>query len=168
MKVTIGDGTHMQAEGKVKDITMNVQDNVSHLPMYLLSLSRAELILGGSQLATLGDHLANYETAKLMFYKDGHLLTLHGETLAAPQQAELHHIQRMHMTKAITKCYVIQCAQAHCFKDIWLDLPVTIEVDLALLLNNYSMVFNKPVELPPPYSHDHSIPLEKDVGLIKV
>ena len=43
-----------------------------------------------------------------------------------------------------------------------------MEPDLALLLNNYNMVFNKPVGLPPPRSHDHSIPLEKDAGPVKV
>ena len=31
IEVTIGDGTHMQAEGKVKDIIVNVQGSVSHL-----------------------------------------------------------------------------------------------------------------------------------------
>ena len=49
-----------------------------------------------------------------------------------------------------------------------LKLPEDVEPKLALLLQQYQKVFDKPSGLPPTRNQDHSIPLLKDSGLVKV
>ena len=38
-------------------------------------------------------------------------------------------------------------------------LPENVELELALLLREYQLIFNKPVGLPPTRAHDHHISL---------
>ena len=49
-----------------------------------------------------------------------------------------------------------------------LELPTDMEPELALLLHTYSSVFSTPTGLPPPRTHDHSIPLIEGSNPVKV
>jgi len=49
-----------------------------------------------------------------------------------------------------------------------LDLPITMEPELALLLHTYNVVFDTPSSLPPQRSHEHSIPLLSGSQPVKV
>ena len=49
-----------------------------------------------------------------------------------------------------------------------LDLPITMEPELALLLHTYNVVFDTTSSLPPQRSHEHSIPLLSGSQPVKV
>ena len=51
--------------------------------------------------------------------------------------------------------------------DSVLKLPKEMELELALLLHTYHMVFDKPVGLPLERSHNHAIPLMEGAKPVK-
>ena len=117
------------------------------------------MILGARWLKTIGPHLADYDALNLKFLHKGNLAKLQGELDHFSTQAHLHHIRRLVHTKSIAEVYSMQLLEDQQHQIPLLDLPIDIELELALLLHIYSSVFNTPTSLPPPRTHDHSIPL---------
>ena len=87
MVFTVGNGNHMQAEGRVQDIQLQVQGHTFNVPVYLLPISGADLILGGAWLATIGLHLADYQSLQIKFYHQGKFVTLRGDATLKPAEA---------------------------------------------------------------------------------
>lgn len=52
--------------------------------------------------------------------------------------------------------------------DELLELPTTIEPELATLLHTYRVVFQTPIGLPPDRTHNHAISLQADAKPVKV
>jgi len=61
-------------------------------------------------------------------------------------------------TNSIAEVYSMQLVKAN----------VTMEPELALLFHTYNDVFDTPILLPPPRSHDHHIPLLEAYQPVKV
>jgi hypothetical protein len=133
-----------------------------------LPFSGADLILGSSWLATLGPHIADYSTLSLKFFIDGKFVTLSGVSESLPEQAQLHHIRRLQLTKAIAEVYTMQVLHLETQHETPLELPSGLAPDLVQLLFKYRDVFKNPTALPPPRSQDHSIPLLDESTVIKV
>ena len=49
------------------------------MPIYLLPISGVDLILGGAWLATIGLHLADYQSLQIKFYHQGTFVKLQGD-----------------------------------------------------------------------------------------
>ena len=49
------------------------------LPVYLIPVIGADLVLGAAWLATLGSHIANYETMTFKFCLKGKFITLYAQ-----------------------------------------------------------------------------------------
>ena len=133
-KVIVGNGNYMQAEGLVRSIKVDVQDHTIKLPVYLLPISSVDLILGATWLATIGLHLANYQTLQLKFYDQGRFITLNGEPDLRPSEAQPHHIRRLQHTNAIAESYTMQILNLSYPVEPLLKLPKDVEPELALLL----------------------------------
>ena len=77
-RVMVGNGNYMTAEGLVKQLKVQAQGNVFHLPVFLLPISGAYLILGASWLKTIGPYIADYDALQLKFLMNGKFTTLQG------------------------------------------------------------------------------------------
>lgn len=98
----------MTAEGLIKNLPIEVQGHKLEVPVFLLMVARADVILGASQLATLGPHVAEYAALTLKFFLNGKFVTLTRETTIAPASTQFHHFRRLHTTDAIAEYFTIQ------------------------------------------------------------
>lgn len=76
LKVLVGNGQTMIAEGKISKLTIHIQGHELQLPVYLLPVRGADLVLGSSWLVTLGPHVADYASLTLKFFHQGNFITL--------------------------------------------------------------------------------------------
>jgi hypothetical protein len=96
LRVLIGNGQVLNAEGKIQQLPLQIQGNEIKVPFYLLQISGADVILGSTWLATLGPHVADYAALTLKFFQHGQVITLHGETNLEPSPAQFHQLRRLH------------------------------------------------------------------------
>jgi hypothetical protein len=167
-KVLGGNGNSLSPEGSISELCVAVQNHDIKVPVYLLPIVGADLILGATWLATLGPHVADYQSLSIKFFDNGKYVTLKGERSQVPQQAQLHHMRRLYQTDAIEACFAIHRAEPITKQDCWLELPTNMEPELVLLLNRFKEVFHKPTGLPPPRLQNHTIPLMEGKGPVKV
>ncbi|CAJ2656401.1 unnamed protein product [Trifolium pratense] len=166
--VLVGNGEVMSAEGMIQKLPLHIQGHVIEVPVYLLPIAGADVILGASWLATLGPHVADYASLTLKFFLKGQFVTLTGEPMCRPSQAQLHHFKRLATTDSIAECFTVQCIKPTVEEDIFKDLPDNIEPEIAMLLHQYRGLFQTPTTLPPNRSHNHSIPLLEGSAPVKV
>jgi len=164
----VGNGNYMQAEGMIQQLRVNAQGHVFTLPVFLLPISGAYLILRARWLKTIGPHLANYDSLQIKFLHQGKFTTLQGEADMSMQQVQLHQIRRMVNKDVIVEVYSMQLLQEDIYSFPLLELPLNMELKLALLLHTYNKVLSTPSGLPLSRSHVHSIPLPVGSNLVKV
>ncbi|GAU11620.1 hypothetical protein TSUD_346120 [Trifolium subterraneum] len=167
-RVLVGNGEIMTAEGVIQELPLDIQGHKIHIPVFLLPVVGADIVLGASWLATLGPHVADYASLTLKFFLEGKFVTLVGEHENRPVTAQLHQFKRFHNTDAIAECFTIQCIKTTEPADILHELPSNMEPELAILLHNYSKLFQSPAVLPPSRSHNHCIPLIEGSSPVKV
>jgi hypothetical protein len=96
LRVLVGNGQVLNAEGKIQQLPLQIQGNEIKVPFYLLQISGADVILGSTWLATLGPHVADYAALTLKFFQQGRFITLQGETNFGPSLAQFHQLRRLH------------------------------------------------------------------------
>ncbi|WVY92276.1 hypothetical protein V8G54_037790 [Vigna mungo] len=168
IKVLVGNGHALHAEGLVNNLEVKIQGNSLILPVYLLPVSGADLVLGASWLSTLGPHIADYNKLTIKFLLNNQFITLYGDYTQLPSQAHCHHLKRFHQTQAIVELYSLHFSLNTVSNDQPLDLPTNIAPDLAILLHTYKQVFSIPSGLPPSRLHNQFIPLIKGAQPVKV
>ena len=104
----------------------------------------------------------------MKFLRKGKFTTLQGDCELVPEQAQLHCIRRMVATNSIAEVYSLQLMEPDVVPKSMLDLPITMEPELALLLHTYNVDFDTPSSLPSQRSHEHSIPLLSGSQPVKV
>ncbi|MCI14272.1 hypothetical protein A2U01_0035401, partial [Trifolium medium] len=75
LRVLVGNGQMMTAEGKIQQLPLVVQGQEIKVPVYFLPISGADVILGSTWLATLGPHVADYAALTLKFFYQGKFIT---------------------------------------------------------------------------------------------
>ncbi|GKD49207.1 ty3-gypsy retrotransposon protein [Tanacetum coccineum] len=168
LKVLIGNGMFLKAEGFINSTPLYIQGHLVQFPAYVLPVWGADIILGASWLATIGSHIADYRTSTIKFYMADKFITLVGDQSLTPTKAHYHHFKRMTATDAIAEAYTIQCFTLDTLNDVSSSLPDTTPPDLANVLHDFASVFSLPKGLPPARSHDHSIVLKDGVNAVKV
>ncbi|KAI5439729.1 hypothetical protein KIW84_025197 [Lathyrus oleraceus] len=149
-KVLMGNGQSMVAEGKISDLTIEVQRHLLQLPTFLLPFSRGRFDFGFFLVGHSGSHIADYATLSLKFFANGKSITLSGVDPSLPASAQLHHIQRLHRSNSIAEIFTMQVLHIDYGHIIPLELPQNLPPELASLLQQYGQVFQTPVGLPPP------------------
>jgi len=119
-------------------------------------------------LATLDTHLVNYKERFLTFYINGELITLHGETSNLCNVAQFHQLTRLQATYSIAELHAIQIQTPEVSTHHLLELPTSMEPELAMIIQQYKNVFEKPHGLSPIRSRDHTIPLMPSITPVKV
>lgn len=67
-QVLVGNGSNLTSEGYILDLPISVQGHMLHVPVYLLSFTGVDLILGSPWLKKLGPHIADYDALSIKFY----------------------------------------------------------------------------------------------------
>nr|KYP74492.1 Retrotransposable element Tf2 [Cajanus cajan] len=168
LQVMVGNGNSLSTEGKISNLQVQVQGQLLQLPVYLLSVSGADLVLGAAWLATLGPHIADYSSLTIKFYKDKKLVTLRGEKIKSAGLSQFNHLKRLTHTQGIAEIFTLQLMSTFSEEDQWKDIPDTLEPEIAILLYHYRKIFAKPMGLPPPRSQNHRIPLLQGSAAVKV
>ncbi|GAU44596.1 hypothetical protein TSUD_187860 [Trifolium subterraneum] len=166
--VLVGNGEIMSAEGTIQKLPVEIQGHKIEVPVFLLPIAGADVILDASWLATLGPHVADYASLTLKFFLKDKFVTLQGDPVSRPSQAQVHHLKRMANTNAIAECFTVQCIKATDAADIMKELPTNTEPEIAMLLYTYKDLFKAPTSLPPTRHHNHSIPLLEGSAPVKV
>ena len=164
----VGNGEQLECEGEVQNIPVQIQGHSLYISAYVLPITVAELVLGSRWLATLDTHLVNYKERFLTFYINGKLITLHGKTSNLPSQPQFHQLIRLQATDSIAELYAIQIQTPEVPANHLLELLTSMEPELAMIIQQYKNVFEKPHGLPPIRSHDHTIPLMPGSAPMKV
>jgi len=167
-QVMVGNGNVLKAEGCVRQLQVKAQNQVLELSAMLLPIAGANLVLGASWLATLGPHVANYNSLTLKFMMKGKFVTLQGEQHTEAQQAEFHQFKRLVHTHSIAEVFMMHWHMSDSIDEEFQQLLTDISTKLALLLRSYSTVFTKPRGLPPNRQQNHAIPLISGSDPIKV
>ena len=114
----------------------------------MLPIAGADLVLGATWLKTLGHNIVDYDAISVKCIVNDHFVTLQREKPSTPSHASYHHIKRLSKSNAIQEIFTLQLHQLDTITDNWLDLPENMDLELALLLHTYKMVFDKLSGLP--------------------
>ncbi|KAI5438608.1 hypothetical protein KIW84_024370 [Lathyrus oleraceus] len=166
--VLVGNGSKLNSEGYIPDLPISIQGHVLHVPVYLLSFTGADLVLGAPWLKTLGPHIADYDALSIRFYLQNAFITLHGDKSPFVSQAQFHHIRRLHNTHSIDTSFMLQFNTVAHHEATTISLPSDMSSDLQSLLASFMDVFGEPKGLPPPREQDHTIPLLEGSNPVKV
>ncbi|PNY08611.1 Ty3/gypsy retrotransposon protein [Trifolium pratense] len=139
-----------------------------HVPVYLLSFTDADLVLGAPWLKTLGPHIADYDALSIKFYNHNSFITIYGDKLPSLNQAQFHHILCLQNTHSIDSSFTLQLHHVDHHSDPKHSLPRDLPPDLHSLLTTFLDVFSEPVGLPPVRAQDHAIPLLEGSNPVKV
>ena len=139
LKVMVGNGTFLQAEGLIHQVPLLIQSHLLTLSAYVLPISGANIILGASWLSTLGPHIADYQSSVIKFYRDTKFVTLQGDLSIRPTQAQFHHLKRMSATHGITNIYLMNCIPVD--SDNHLPLLALVSLNLVTILHQFSFLF---------------------------
>jgi len=66
-KVVVRNGDHLECEGQVKHIPVNIQGHCLIVLAYFLSIVAVEIVLGTQWLGKLDTHLVNYNKCSSLF-----------------------------------------------------------------------------------------------------
>ncbi|XP_019431527.1 PREDICTED: uncharacterized protein LOC109338693 [Lupinus angustifolius] len=155
-QVLVDNGNSLTSQDFIADLPITIHGHHLQLPVYLLPITSTDLVLGAPWLKTLGPHIADYNKLSIKFYIQDNFITLYGDKMTGPTQAQFHHINCMQHTHAILASYTLQ------FQHILpheTTLPPDLHPEIASLLSNFLDLFVEPKGLPPTRFQDHGIPL---------
>ena len=167
-KVLVGNGSYLESQGIVRALHLIIQGHRLVLPAYVLPIAGSDVILGAAWLATLGPHVADYNTSVIKFYLDGQFITLQGFRSTLPTAAHLHHLKRLQSTDAILELFTLSARLVEPESTESVLLPSDLPKDLFAVLKRFQLVFSVPHGLPPSRSRDHAILLEPNSAPVKV
>lgn len=75
-QVIVGNGNTLATERYIDDLLVHVKGYSLCLPVYLLAITRVDLVLGASWLKTLGPHIVDYDSFSIKFYVQDKFITL--------------------------------------------------------------------------------------------
>lgn len=168
VRVLVGNGHYLQVGDIIRALPLQISGHIIHFPTYVLLIFDTNVLIRASWLVTLGEHIADYRSAYIRFYANNAFITLQGDHYYHLVTAKFHHLKRLCATKAIAEMYTLSCFSMDLDTGESLDFPPKLPNDLVVVLQKFSSLFEVPRGLPPPHSHDHSIPLQEGVSAVKV
>ncbi|PNX96205.1 Ty3/gypsy retrotransposon protein, partial [Trifolium pratense] len=174
--VMVGNGSHLNCSGFCPNVPINIQNNLFHIPFYLLPIEGADVVLGMEWLRTLGPLTADFSIPKLSFQHHDTNITLTGDPKSLPIPSTYHQLCHLVHTKSIASLHLltfqpttettnpITTNKKENLDSLFSTLPTQIQEVLKL----YPTVFQPPHGLPPSRPHDHKIPIQPNTAPINV
>ena len=169
--VTVANGDKLQVQKGCSDLIWEVQGCQQSADFFVLPLRGCEMVLGVQWLITLGPILWNFKELTMKFTWEAREVVWHGQVdgqVVIMSQKQASKVQGGKSKGAYTML-LTGCAQGQLSPKSELEITKgTLPLDIQLLLDMYSMIFQAPAGLPPRRSHDHRIPLTDETQTIKI
>ena len=165
LRLMVGDGSKLHAEGMVRELLVSIQGLQLCLLVILFPVAGADLILGAAWLGSIGPHVHDYIARNIKFTYGGQEYTFQGQIPSSADPAQVHHLKRFRVIDAIAECYTIEwdsIVEPHT------EQSQAVSLALQQLLDSFQSVFSVPSGLPPPRLQDHTIPLVEGSAPVQV
>ncbi|GAB2295325.1 hypothetical protein Dimus_038348 [Dionaea muscipula] len=154
LSVLVANGVRLECTGKCQQVELQLQ-GISFLTDYLLPLSGYDAALGAQWLCTLGRISWDFAQLKIEFAINGQPITLQG--IATPPDRLVSTGQANRAIRHNGKGFLLQL---HAIQlGVEQEGSLDPHPDVEELLQQFDDLFREPVDLPPPRSLDHRIPL---------
>ncbi|KAF7812849.1 Ty3/gypsy retrotransposon protein [Senna tora] len=153
-RVQTGSGAYLECKNLCADMELIIQNHVFMVDLFVLDLKGSDVVLGVQWLAGLGDIVINHKELRMSFqWGDGNV-KIQGESLLIPEPINGKGIKRLAIENTLTCLFSLQ-------KVVELEGGKGAELPgkISQLLNQYSVVFEEPKQLPPAREIDHKIGL---------
>ncbi|CAJ2638860.1 unnamed protein product [Trifolium pratense] len=174
--VMVGNGSHLECSGLCPDVPINIQNNLFHIPFYLLPIEGADVILGMEWWRNLVPLTADFSIPQISFKQHDTNITITGDSKTLPTQSTYHHICHLAHTDSIVAIHLLtfqptsesESPPHNKEKDNLDSLLTTLPVPIQNVLKQFPNVLHPPHCLPPPRPHDHKIPIKPQTTPINV
>lgn len=172
--VMVGNGPHIRSV-LCPNVPITLQNNLFHIPFYLLPIEGADVVLVMEWLRQLGPISADFSIPSISVLHNGNTITLTGDTNSTPQHASFHQICHLLHTDSVASLHLLSITDPTdkqnnpTHKPLTTDSPpLTPHPEINKLLQQFPMVFQPPHGLPPSRTHDHHIPILPNTPPINV
>ncbi|KAL4334964.1 hypothetical protein GQ457_07G040680 [Hibiscus cannabinus] len=165
LKVTIADGSSIHTQGICREVQWESQGHFFHTDFLVLPLKGCDIVLGVQWLASLGSIQWDFSTLNMNFEYSGKMVEWKG-LVPGPAQI-LDNNQGSKMLKGSRVMPGISLLTMSSQLEVKL-MNKLLPNDLQQLLDEFEMVFQEPMGLPPSRGHEHRIVLQDDQAVVKI
>ncbi|KAL4335086.1 hypothetical protein GQ457_07G026120 [Hibiscus cannabinus] len=165
LKVTIADGSSIHTQGICREVQWESQGHFFHTDFLVLPLKGCDIVLEVQWLASLGSIQWNFSTLNMNFEYSGKMVEWKG-LVPGPAQI-LDNNQGSKMLKGSRVMPGISLLTMSSQLEVKL-MNKLLPNDLQQLLDEFKMVFQEPMGLPPSRGHEHRIVLQDDQAVVKI
>ncbi|KAL4296177.1 hypothetical protein GQ457_12G019000 [Hibiscus cannabinus] len=165
LKVTIADGSSIHTQGICREVQWESQGHFFHTDFLVLPLKGCDIVLGVQWLASLGSIQCDFSTLNMNFEYSGKMVEWKG-LVPGPAQI-LDNNQGSKMLKGSRVMPGISLLTMSSQLEVKL-MNKLLPNDLQQLLDEFEMVFQEPMGLPPSRGHEHRIVLQDDQAVVKI
>ncbi|XP_028113652.1 uncharacterized protein LOC114311688 [Camellia sinensis] len=155
LEVQVASGERLSSAGKCREVPISLQGVPLTVDFYLLPLEGYELVLGTQWLQTLGPILWDFSKLQMQFELGEKKVFLQGLSNPSPKFVNETNIHREYRRRK--ECLVLQLHAMN--RALPTTQSTTPDPRIQSLLKAFPDIFEKPIDLPPQRSQDHSIPL---------
>jgi hypothetical protein len=174
--VMVGNGSHLQCSGFCVNVPIDLQNNLFHIPFYLLPIEGADAVLGMEWLRQLGPIAADFSIPSISFTYGDQRVTLQWDPQYLPQPSTYHQICHLLHTDSIASLHLLSYTPTpqldpHIASSTQPTLDTiahNLPPEIYQLLQQFPSVFSTPHGLPPSRQHDHAIPIIPNTPPINV
>jgi hypothetical protein len=157
--VTVGNGQTIPCQGYCSEVPVVMASHLFSIPFFVLPIHGADLVLGVQWLRSLGPFLSDYNIPSIQFVHNRQPVTIVGTQTPGPSHASLAQFNRFLFTDAVDSAHTVTLTHMESDSPLLPDTDNSTQPDIALLLQQFDVVFSVPHGLPPHRQQDHHIHL---------
>ncbi|XP_019450597.1 PREDICTED: uncharacterized protein LOC109352871 [Lupinus angustifolius] len=157
--VMVGNGAHIYCTGLCSNTPVRMQNQLFHIPLYLLPIKGADIVLGIEWLRTLGPVTSDFAIPSMTFRVGNDTITLQGDNASPILPSSLHQLTRFLSTDSIASLHTILFLPILPTTHLPQQTTHEINPQIQTLLHKHETIFQTPHSLPLDRPHNHYIPL---------
>lgn len=157
MTVKMGDGYRVQAQGRCKELELDIGGYHLTCNPQLFDLGGPDIVLGIEWLKTLGDTVINWQTQTMSFWEQQRWVTLQGARIQGESPVALQSI--IASNKLNEPGLLGTRSKREGMSNN--DMTIAQQAELQALLQRYDSVFQAKQGLPPSRGREHHINLKE-------
>nr|GEY67279.1 reverse transcriptase [Tanacetum cinerariifolium] len=162
--VMIGNGSHIHCHVFCQTVPLYLQNTPFTIPFFVLPIEGSDVVLGMQWLGSLSHIVVDFSIPQISFQHKGNNITLSGEPLASlVSPSTIHHLMQKEAVASMHTLIFQHTSPSE--TPIFKTHP---DPHIQTLLTANFNLFDPPVSLPPPRTHDHHIPLLPNKSPINV